>query len=452
MADREKGKFDVGEVLMQDQPQLSLARRAVYSIRHELRKIFYPKLHSDDLRDVATIYRLKDLDSSWTLINSNLKLWRYFAEVPPENHEIDDLSRFRPLLLVHGFQSNHTSWNWMVDKLWKDGFRIIYAFEMDDYKKGFEHNAKHLSKVVDFICEIEPIFKEIDIIGHSMGGGITKHYVKLYGGSTKVRLFIGLGSPLTGVYRFWKFLAEFDSAEQAAIDFSDTGGLLARINEIITDEILYTFTQIHVIGSLRRYLGTDGLFKNKPVPDMANHTVPVSHFSLNKNEGVYSLIQQLLMRQMWFYKIRLLYIQNAGMIKNGDDSSEGNNTVNQTIDQPGSVKKVSKFHFKFLVKGKHTERYPRTKYVEVEKGQTYIPTNPLIVYVGMVPLGEDLTVTIQAQVVPDKASVKESIELSLEPEKLRAIEYLTLAPSRRVSTAMKIHFAIYKYQLPIFNF
>ncbi|MHA2295878.1 MAG: esterase/lipase family protein [Candidatus Hodarchaeales archaeon] len=437
---------------MQDQPQDSLVRRRFNYFRQTIQRIISPKLKSDDLRDVATVYRLKEIDSSWTLINSDLKLWRYFAEVPEENYEIDDLSRFRPLLLVHGYQSNHTTWNWMANKLWADGFRIIYAFEMDDYKKGFNHNVTHLASVVDYIREIEPIFKEIDILGHSMGGALSKQFIKLLGGSSKVRLFIGLGAPLTGVYRFWKVLASLDLAEQTGIDFSDTEGLLSKINEVITDEILYTLTQIHIIGSLRRYLGTDGFFNNKPIPDMANHIVPVNHFTLNKNEEIYNLIKRLLTRKIWFYKIRLLYIQNTKNINDIEVGSEKIIPTDQTVDQVGLGKEVNKFCFKFSVKGKRMERYPRTKHIVVENGLTYIPTSPLIVYVGMTTLDEKVTIKIKATINPDKTTVEEIIDLDLDPEQLRNIEYITIAPSKKVSKGKKIELAIYMYQLPIFNF
>ncbi|MFW9990805.1 MAG: esterase/lipase family protein [Candidatus Odinarchaeota archaeon] len=424
---------------MEDDHQQSFARRAFNSFRHEVQKILSPKLPSDDLRDVATIYRLKELDSSWTLINPGLKLWRYFAEVPYQNYDLDNLSRFRPLLLVHGYQSNHTTWNWMVDKLWADGFRIIYAIEMSDYKKGFEYNVQQLIKVVDHLREIEPVFKEIDIIAHSMGGSVSKQFIKLEGGSSKVRLFIGLGSPLTGVYRFWKILASLDLAEQTGIDFSDTEGLLTRINEVITDEIFYTLTQVNVIGSLRRYLGTDGLFSNKPVPDMVNHRVPVSHFNLNKNEDIYTLIKQLLMRKLWFYKIRLLYIQNFGM-----------NEEIATTDQ--SAKTTSKFRFKFKVKGKSAENYPRNKHIEIETGQAYFPTSPLITYVGMAPLNEKIPVEIQVSKVPGKMRIRKVLELELGQDKQREVTYLTLTPSKEDSNGLQIQLAIYKYVPPLFNY
>ena len=168
---------DKTEAITQTQPRTSRVQNLLDSVKEYLRRIIVKKPHFDDLGDIATIYRLKELDSSWTMINADLKLWRYFAEIPDENYDLDDLSRFRPLLLVHGYQSNHITWNSMVDKLWKDGFRIIFAFELDDYKKGFDHNMNQIILAVDYIHEIEPIFKKIDIIGHSMGGIISKYYI-----------------------------------------------------------------------------------------------------------------------------------------------------------------------------------------------------------------------------------------------------------------------------------
>ena len=435
---------------MQKQSGASSVRRFFNSIREQIQKKISPKLYHEDLRDIATIYRLEELDSSWTLINSDLNLWRYYDEVPNINYERDDLSRFRPLLLVHGYMSNHTTWNWMVNKLWTDGFRVIFAFEMSDYKKGFEHNMKHLARVVDYILEIEPVFNEIDILGHSMGGAITKHFVKLYQDSSKVRLFIGLGPPLTGVFKLWKTLASLDYAQQTGNDFTDTDGLLAQINEIITDEALYRLTQVNFFGSLRRYLGSDGFFKSKPVSDMINIQVSVPHFSLNKDEKVYSIIKPYLLRQNWFYKIRLLFIQNT-KFENGDTGSEITISHNQSIDKTESVLDVIKFDFKFIAKRNRTERYPKNSYLEVERGSIYIPTNPIIMYVGSISHNEKENIRIKARITPGKISVEKSVDLELNPEQLRYIELITLTPSKKTSSNIIIQMAIYQYQLPIIN-
>lgn len=429
----------------------SSTRRFLESIREKIRAQFAPKLYHEDLRDIATIYRLEELDSSWTLINSDLRLWRYYDEVPNASYELDDLSRFRPLLLVHGYLSNHTTWNWMVNKLWADGFRIIFAFEMDDYKKGFEYNVKHLARVIDHILEIEPVFNEIDVIGHSMGGAITKHFVKLYQDSSKVRLFIGLGSPLSGIFRVWKALASFDYAQQTGNDFSDTNGLLTQINEVITDETLYRLTQVNLIGSLRRYLGSDGLFRNKPQSDMINISVSVPHFSLNKHEKVYSIIKPYLTRQMWFYKIRLLFIQNTKITENDDAGSEILISHNQSIDKTDSIKDVMKFHFNIKAKGKRIEWDPKSSCFEVQSGSIYIPTNPTILCVGSVPLNEKENIIIKAHVTPGRVSVEESIDLLLDPTQQRYIELLSLIPSKPTSNNIIMQLAIYMYRLPIIN-
>ena len=435
---------------MQEQTSNSSVRKILNSVREWIRRVFAPKLYHEDLRDIATIYRLKELDSSWTLINSDLKLWRYFDEIPSDSYELDDICRFRPLLLVHGYLSNHTTWNWMVNKLLKDGFRIIFAFEMDDYKKGFEHNMKHLSRVVNYILETEPIFKEIDIIGHSMGGAISKHFVKLYQDTSKVRLFLGLGSPLSGVFKIWKILAAVDYAYQTADDFTDTDGLLAQINEIITDETLYRLTQVNLIGSLRRYLGSDGFFKNKPVSDMINVVVSVPHFALNKDEKVYSIIKPYLMGQMWFYKIRLLFIQNTNMDLASDAASEITVSHTQTIDENKTAKDVVKFRFNFSVRGKRKEQYPRDSFVDVEKGSIYIPTNPIIMFAGSASYDEKEQIDIKAHITPGRVSMKESINLEFGTEP-KQVELLTLVTPKKPYNNIIIQMAIYMYQLPIIN-
>jgi pimeloyl-ACP methyl ester carboxylesterase len=385
-----------------------------------------------------------------------LKLWRYFAQVPDKIYELDDLDRFRPILLIHGYQSNHISWNWMVHQLWEDGFRILFAMHLDDYKKGTEHNVRQLIKVVDYILKIEPIFEEIDVIAHSMGGLVSKEYIKLHNGAPNVRLFLSLGAPLTRVFRFWTVLAKLDYAQQSALDFRDFNKM-DEINQTLTNEILYTLTQLHVIGHRWRYLGTDGLFKNKPVSDMINYYVSASHFSLNKNQDIYFLIQQILNRRYWFFKVRLLYIHNSEIEINDKIEDEFyelitrkkkiNSRMSFMTEQTSLKDEILKFCFRFEVKKKHFERYPREEYIKIDFQEPYIPTDPLIIYSGMSPKGESLNLTINVLAPPGEITSRLIKELSLELDQERNIEYLTMKSTTSTFNEVIFQFAIYKYEL-----
>lgn len=80
---------------------------------------------------------------------------------------------------------------------------------------------KQLEEVVQYILFVQEIHKKIDIISHSIGGLVAKQYLKLSQGAKFVRLFVAMGSPYKGVFRFWGKMASFDDAEQSAKDITD---------------------------------------------------------------------------------------------------------------------------------------------------------------------------------------------------------------------------------------
>lgn len=381
----------------------------------------------ENLEDIATLYRFPELDMYWVMINEKLKLWRFYAESPQQNKfSLDTLARFRPILLVHGYQSNHLSWNWMVDKLWKEGFRVIYAFEMDDYKKGFNHNMNQLAYVVRFILQQEPVFSSIDIIAHSMGGIISKHFVKLADGAAVVRLLVTLGSPFTGVFKFWSFLARLDYAEQSAFDFNDTRGILRDINETVDDNVLHKLTQVNVIGTMRRYLGTDGLFKNRPVSDMVNFYVGSSHFSLNKNPTIYDLILATLQDQYWFYKFRLLSVQ-----------------INRQRQERENIKQLS-LQFHFSVGGKKRENFPVEEELSVPLSEPFIPSDPIIMFANFVRSGttEECAIDVSCG---RKRTLRITLQLSIG-EVGNEVENRTLSVTCK-DVSVDVNIAVYKYYL-----
>lgn len=85
-----------------------------------VRKIIINSPSYEDIKDIGKLFRLEDQDSFWAEINSQLKLYRFTAKIKNDDYEfnqISDFDRFRPILLIHGYQSNHVSWDWMTQKL-----------------------------------------------------------------------------------------------------------------------------------------------------------------------------------------------------------------------------------------------------------------------------------------------------------------------------------------------
>ena len=330
----------------------------------------------ENIRDYGRIYKFSN-ESAWVEINPSLKLYRFSSDVPKSEYEkeydLSDFERFRPILLMHGYQSNPLSWNWLVLKLWEDGFRQIYALEMADYRKGFDYNMVQLSSVVNFILYFQTNYKKIDIIAHSMGGIVARKYLKMKKGANYVRLFLSMGSPYKGVFKFWGKMASFDDAAESARDFTDKDKL-DEINDKQYTESFYLLTQVNIIGNMKRYLNTDGLFRNYPLPDMINFTIPSTHFNLNKTEKSYSIIKNFLFKKIWMFKIRLLSIHTFDIIQS-------------------SKKKESQFvslRYMISVNDTQTSRtleqgyYPTNDRDELyfDVNQSYVPIEPVIVFCG----------------------------------------------------------------------
>ena len=153
----------------------------------------------EEIQYVDVTSRLVELDAHWCQIDPELKLWRYIHE---DTHSKLKEGRFSPILCVHGFNSNYTTWNWMVRYFWADGFRHIFAMDLYDDRMGVEKNAKKLEEVIDEILHLTN-HESLYLIGHSLGGLIARYFIKKLNPS-KVKLLVTAGAPhICGLGRLW---------------------------------------------------------------------------------------------------------------------------------------------------------------------------------------------------------------------------------------------------------
>ena len=151
----------------------------------------------DEILDIDPNSRVVELDSHWLKIEPNLNIWRFIHEMQASKlHHSDE---YRPLLLIHGYKSSHTTWNWMVQHLWISGFRNIFGIELLDDKLGLKKNSEHIEGVINFIFDLLPDIKEIDLFGHSMGGLVARYFIKYSDKRDKVRFLVTLGSAHSGL-------------------------------------------------------------------------------------------------------------------------------------------------------------------------------------------------------------------------------------------------------------
>jgi hypothetical protein len=154
----------------------------------------------DEIQYVDVSSRLKELDAHWLNVNPELKLWHYIHDDTSTSRLKEE--RFLPILVVHGFNSDYTTWNWMVRYLWVEGFRNIFDVNLFDDALGVKENAEKIHNVINEILEMCNQ-KNLYFIRHSLGGLIDRYFVKKID-PLKIKLMISIASPhLCGLNRLF---------------------------------------------------------------------------------------------------------------------------------------------------------------------------------------------------------------------------------------------------------
>lgn len=102
-----------------------------------------------------------------------------------------------PILCVHGYVCNGGYWSSLRAVLARAGFARTYTINMDPTFGSIEAFAQQVARRVDDILAQTGESKLI-LIGHSMGGLVSRCYVQRHGGADKVSKIITLGSPHNG--------------------------------------------------------------------------------------------------------------------------------------------------------------------------------------------------------------------------------------------------------------
>jgi len=102
-----------------------------------------------------------------------------------------------PILCVHGYVCNGGYWSSLRAVLARAGFPRTYTINMDPTFGSIETFAQHVARRVDEILA-ETGESKVILIGHSMGGLVSRCYVQRHGGVDKVSKIITLGSPHHG--------------------------------------------------------------------------------------------------------------------------------------------------------------------------------------------------------------------------------------------------------------
>jgi len=102
-----------------------------------------------------------------------------------------------PILLVHGIVDNHTIFSPLERALRRRGFTDLSSFDYGVLTHDVRATARDLATAIEKLTD-ESGYEKVHVIGHSLGGLITRYYVQRMGGHQRVHTAVTLGTPHQG--------------------------------------------------------------------------------------------------------------------------------------------------------------------------------------------------------------------------------------------------------------
>ncbi len=102
-----------------------------------------------------------------------------------------------PVVLLHGFIDNRSIFVLLRRSLAQHGRRQLESLNYSPLTSDIRIAAELLGRHIEEICE-HTGHKQVDIVGHSLGGLIARYYVQRLGGDSRVRMLVTLGTPHSG--------------------------------------------------------------------------------------------------------------------------------------------------------------------------------------------------------------------------------------------------------------
>jgi triacylglycerol lipase len=111
------------------------------------------------------------------------------------HHDVDAAAT--PILLVHGFIENYAIFTVMERALRRRGFQMLTAYDYGLLTHSIPRAAIRLGETIEKLATWSG-YERIHVIGHSLGGLITRYYVQRLGGDSRVHTLVTLGTPHQG--------------------------------------------------------------------------------------------------------------------------------------------------------------------------------------------------------------------------------------------------------------
>jgi pimeloyl-ACP methyl ester carboxylesterase len=102
-----------------------------------------------------------------------------------------------PVVLLHGFIDNRSVFVLLRRSLAQHGRQQIESLNYSPLTCDIRTAAELLGRHIEEICE-RTGSRQVDIVGHSLGGLIGRYYVQRLGGDFRVRTLVTLGTPHSG--------------------------------------------------------------------------------------------------------------------------------------------------------------------------------------------------------------------------------------------------------------
>jgi pimeloyl-ACP methyl ester carboxylesterase len=109
----------------------------------------------------------------------------------------DPLAARIPVLLVHGLVDNRSVFSVMSRSLRRRGFAHVGTWNYSPLLTDVADGAAALGAHIERICE-QTGHDQVHVVGHSLGGLISRYYVQRQGGDRRVASLITLGTPHAG--------------------------------------------------------------------------------------------------------------------------------------------------------------------------------------------------------------------------------------------------------------
>ncbi|HEU5483558.1 MAG TPA: alpha/beta fold hydrolase [Microlunatus sp.] len=184
-----------------------------------------------------------------------------------------------PILLVHGIVDNHTIFSPLERALRRRGFTDLSSFDYGLLTSDVRSTAQDLAVAVEKLVE-ESGADRVHVIGHSLGGLISRYYVQRMGGHERVHTVVTLGTPHQGTV-----LARAGSVLPLIRQLRPDSDLIAELNQPAPDcdtrfiAFHSDLDQLIVPGRNARIVHPDLRVRNVAVRG-------IGHMSLTNNSGI----------------------------------------------------------------------------------------------------------------------------------------------------------------------